>query len=206
MIASVREAHLFTYVIASIEMRFDAVGERAIYLRNDPDVGPVVRGEICGCGPSCHANLSQVLLEYALSCEGCQDQAKAGSLIECTGERLGRILANKLYQDVPDMLVAERITGAFQFVLQSMGGQFTVAQEADGIRYALDGCPLQTTAARLGLMRGVAIAYHGFVALCESMLHTLASGWALAQPSKYAADTLLREIVLKEPLKESKEK
>ena len=84
MFPRVREAQLFTYAIASSELRYSAVHERTIFLRSDPD--PIVRGEICDSGSDCYANLSQVLLEYAMSCECCQDEAP--------GEYGGRCIAH----------------------------------------------------------------------------------------------------------------
>ena len=44
------QAPLFNYTLASADMRYIEVGERLIYLRTDPDRGPVIRGEIDGCG------------------------------------------------------------------------------------------------------------------------------------------------------------
>ena len=66
---------LLSYVIASSNMRYIEINERDIYLRDDPQLGPVLRGEIPECGADCHANLSQMLLEQAMSCDDCRDQA-----------------------------------------------------------------------------------------------------------------------------------
>ncbi len=192
----VREAHLFTYAIASAEMRYNAIGERAVYLRSDPVSGPVVRGELVGCGPGEYADLSQVLLEYALSCEGCQDQARAGELVTCTGERLGKILATRLYHDAMPVPDADRVSGAFQCILRSMAVAYTVERGANGIRFEFACCPLHDTALKTGLSRGTAIARRCFVALCASMLQTLAPDWVLVQPSARASDDPLREIVV----------
>jgi hypothetical protein len=194
MPSTVREAQLFTYAIASSELRYSAVHERTIFLRNDPD--PVVRGEICECGPSCHANLSQVLLEYAMSCEGCQDRGAAGELVACTGERLGHILAARLYQDTPDVPVTDRVSGAFRFLLQSMGGEFTEEHLTNQLRYTLTRCPLHTAAQQTGLARAIPTARQGFIALCTSLLHTLAPDWVLIHPAPSAdGDPLVAVVV-----------
>ena len=192
----IRESSLFTYVIASVDMHFSAVNERTLFLRNDPDIGPVVRGEICDLGPDCHADLGQVLLEYALSCEGCQDHDKASDLIECTGERLGRILATKLYQDAPDLPVTDQVCGAFEFILHSMGFQVQVEKINHSIRYDLDCCPLVETAERTGFMRGIVTARRGFITICASMLNVLAPEWTLVHPNHDQAEDPLVEIVL----------
>ena len=193
---SIRETQLFTYVIASGDMRYIPISERTIYLRNDPDLGPVVRGEIGDCGPVCYANLSQNLIEYTMSCEGCQDPVQAGELVECLGERLGKILAARLFQDVADLAVQDRVSGAFVFILRSMGVPFEIQHMPGSLRYVLDDCPLQTTARPLGLTRRVPVARRGFVVLCDSLLRTLAPGWVLAQPSQRETDDPLSEIVL----------
>ncbi len=193
----VREARLFTYEIASADMRYEAINERLIYLRNDPDLGPVVRGEICEYGPDCHINFSLVLLEYAMSCEGCQGQIAARELVECTGERLGRILAARLYQDVSDLPVDEQVSGAFSFLLRSMRAEFKAEQAGNRLRYALAACPLHAAAQTAGLNRWISVAKDGFITLCSSLLHTLAPEWALVEPSTCGTDDPLTEIVLR---------
>ncbi len=193
---SVRETSLFTYLIASADMHFNAVNERTIFLRNDPERGPILRGEICDLGPGCHADLSHVLLEYALSCEGCQDQSKAGELIDCTSERLGRILATRLYQDTPDLSVAEQVSGAFQFILQSMGTEFTQHTLENGLRFDLAHDPLRATAQKRGLSLGLAVAHQGFVTICESMLDSLAPDWTLIRPAKRAINAPIEDVLL----------
>ena len=192
----VREARLFTYEIASADMRYEAINERMIYLRNDPGLGPVVRGEICEYGPDCHVDFSLVLLEYAMSCEGCQGQIGARELVECTGERLGRILAARLYQDMPGMPLKDQISGAFAFVLRSMRAEFQIEQVDNRLRYALAVCPLHVAAQAAGLTRWIAVAQGGFVALCTSLLQALAPEWVLVEPSKRGTGDPLTEIVL----------
>ncbi len=192
----VRESRLFTYTIASSDKWFSAVNERTLYLRNDPDFGPVMRGEICELGPDCHADLGQVLLEYALSCEGCQDPNKADELVECVGERLGRILATKLYQDSPDLSVMDQVCGAFEFVLQSMNLPAQSEKTANYIRYDLVCCPLVETARKTGLMRGIVPARRGFIAILVSMLNSLAPQWTMVHPLASQAHAPLTEIIL----------
>jgi hypothetical protein len=192
----VRESSLFTYEIASGDMRFITLNERTLFLRNDPDNGPVMRGEICDLGPDCYADLSQVLLEYAVSCEGCRDHERAGELVACTGERLGRILARRLFQDAPELPVIDQVCGAFDFILHSMGADHRMEQGAGNVRYELVGCPLLDTAERTGFVRGLVAARQGFIALCDSMLNTLAPEWTMVRPTASQAGAPLAEIVL----------
>ena len=195
----IRECRLFTYVIGSADVWFSAVNERTLYLRNDPTLGPVIRGEICDFSPECHVGLGQVLLEYALSCEGCQEQDNAGELVACVGERLGRILATRLFQDAPDLPEIDRITGAFTFLLQSLEAQAHMEVTASGIRYTLARCPLEQVAHDTGLLQGLAAARRGVIALCANLLHTAAPGWTLVQPTLADAGSPLRQLVLQPP-------
>jgi hypothetical protein len=196
VITTIRETHLFTYVIASADLWYNPIDERTVYLRNDPDFGPIIRGEIGGCGPDCHANLSLILLEYALSCKGCQDKDKAGNLVECAGERLGKILSTRLYQDAPEMSTEEQVSEAFQFILRSMNAPHEVERTENTLRFVLDYCPLHETAEEVGLTSGIPVAYRGFVALLESMLQALAPTWQLIKPLKQETITPLSEIIL----------
>lgn len=192
----VRESRLFSYTIASADLWYSAINERTLYLRNDPEIGPVLRGEICDLDPDCHADLSQVLLEYGLSCQGCQDRDRAGELVECTGERLGRILATRLFQDAPGLPVVEQVCGAFEFILQSMGFPAQMEQAPGSVRYDLACCPLLETAQETGLSLGLVTARRGFVALCTSMLKALAPGWTMVKPAAGQVDGPFAEIVL----------
>ena len=179
---SVRETQLFSYTVASGDMRAIDVNQRTVYLRGDAAGLPVMRGEVPGCSADCHANLSQVLLEYALSCQGCQDQAQAGELVACTMDRLGRLLAARLYQDAPAAVADERVARALRFVVASLDVPFVLERTPRSLRFELARCPLHTMAAQTGLSRGLSTARCGLVALCASMLQALAPDWTLTQP------------------------
>ena len=194
----IRETNLFTYTIASAEMRYIPIGERTIYLRNDSAIGPVLRGEICEHGPDCHANLSQILLEYAMSCEGCPDYEKASEMSECLGERLGRLMAKKLYQGdtLLDFSMIEKVRSAFEFVLHSMGNQFQVEHTNNQIHFYFTSCPLAETAQKTGMLRSIVPARVGFIAICASMLNTLAPQWTLEEPRSQQANDPVTKIIL----------
>jgi hypothetical protein len=192
----VRESCLFSYMIGSADLWFSAVNERTLYLRNEADGRPVLRGEICDLGPGCYADLSQVLLEYALSCEGCQDNPNAAELVECTFERLGKILAKRLFQDSPDLPLLDQVCGAFEFVLRSMNRQPEIEQSAHRIRFDFSCCPLLETAEKTGFSRAFVAARRGFVALCTGLLAGLAPGWALVSPTLDHLEDSWSEIVL----------
>jgi len=192
----IRESRLFTYAIASGDMRYIAINERTVYLRNDPVIGPVLRGEICELGPDCHANLSQVLLEYALSCEQYPDQDQQNEMVASMGERLGRLVAKKLYQDVTDLPVTDQVCGAFEFIFRSMGAQYQIETKDSLTKYDLSVSPFIEMAKKTGMSRGLIPARNGFIAICSGMLSTLAPQWRMTRPSMNQADNPLMEIVL----------
>ena len=109
----IKEAPLLAYVIASADMRYIEINEREIYIRQDPVVGIVVRGEISGCGAGCYADLSQIFLEYAMSCEGCSDQTEGEKSVTRFGARLGAILAARLSEDYIGLSTIDQLSQAF---------------------------------------------------------------------------------------------
>jgi hypothetical protein len=191
-----RESLLFTYVIASADMRYIERSEREIYLRTVEGKGPIVRGEIPDCGPACFANLGQILLEYAMSCEGCKDDVIEAEMAEHFGERLGHVLANKLGQPEPDAPAFDRLEGAFLCVLNSMGVPFNLEKAADRLRCQLAEDPIDVAAAESGIQRGAAMARCAFVSLCSSLVKMLAPEWALERPSEADVGEPLGEIIV----------
>ncbi len=193
---TVRDTPVFSYVIASGEMRYIEVNERNIYLRDDPLVGPVLRGEIPGCGPGCYADLSQMFLEFVTSNEGCKDQNEAEAATIHFGQQIGKTIAAKLSQHVPGVPTIGQLSHAFECLLNSMNVPYTVERTTANLRYTLAYCPLRESAINTGFNCGVPTAYLGFSALCESMLRDLAPDWKLLQPSAQNFEDPLLEIAV----------
>ena len=104
-----QDTHLLSFVIASADMRYVEVNERHVYLRQDPEMGLIVRGEMEGCGPACYIDLNQVLLEHALSCEGCKDQVIAEETAEHFGRRFAQALVTAFGVKASDASPADRL-------------------------------------------------------------------------------------------------
>ena len=192
----IKEAPLLAYVIASADMRYIEINEREIYIRQDPVVGMVVRGEISGCGAGCYADLSQIFLEYAMSCEGCSDQTEGEKSVTRFGARLGAILAARLSEDYIGLSTIDQLSQAFEFILNSMAVPFTLERTDRNLRYTLAHCPLCESGKKTGLSREMALARLGFAVLCESILRSFAPDWSLLKPSIQAPEPTLLEIVL----------
>ena len=192
----IKDAPLLAYVIASADMRYIEINEREIYIRHDPVVGLIVRGEISGCGAGCYADLSQVFLEYAMSCEGCRDQSEGEKSVTRFGARLGALLAAKLSEDYVGLSTIDQLTRAFAFILNSMAVPFTEERTERSLRYTLAHCPLCDSGKKTGLNREMALARLGFAVLCESMMRSFAPDWSLLKPSLPQPEPTLLEIVM----------
>ncbi len=189
-------APLFNYTIASADMRYIEIGERVLYLRADPDLGAIVRGEIPGCGSGCYVNLSQVFLEFTMSCEGCRERDVVDEALLYFGERLGTLLCSRLYPDDGQGQVVERLTGIFDCVFRSMKVAYSQEQEQGRLHYSFAGCPFCDNEAYAGYTRSMEMARLGFVSLCESLLKHLAPGWSLSKPTREHISQPLLEVIL----------
>ena len=191
-----QDAPVFSYALASADMRYIEIEKREIYLRYDPEAGLVFRGEISGCGPGCFVDLNEILLEYAMSCEGCRVESVASEEVVRFGEHLGEVLVTKTYQDIAELPTTEKLSSAFQCILNSMGAQYIEESKADRLEYSLDCCPLSECAVNTGLRRNVEMAHLSFTALCKSLIGALAPNWALMQPSEGDTNIPIHKIVI----------
>lgn len=191
----VQEAHLLSYIIASSDMRYIQINEREVYLRHDPDLGLVIRGEVPGTGPDLNANLSYMLLEFSMSCEDCRDRIMTAESAERFGEHLGQVFIAKLYQEAPEVFTADQLAGAFEIILNSMGVAFKKELTDKQLRYDLARSPLHEAAGKTGLVLQVAMAQRAFVAMCKSILRVMALDWTLAQPTEPESEAPLLQIL-----------
>jgi hypothetical protein len=192
----VGEKPLLAFFIASADMTYSEIAEREVYLLGDPELGYAIRGEIVGCGEGCYTDLNQILLEYALSCEGCIDQQSAEASIANFGRRLGTLLVSRLPLNDPALADFERLSRAFVCVLDSMSVPYNMAHMPERLQYTLDYCPLCEAGQITGLNRELELARYGFAALCQSLVSALAPGWSVLKPLPEQADQDLLEVSL----------
>ena len=190
------DAALFSYVVASADLRYIEVGERGVYLRWDPELGLIVRGEMTSVGPGHYANLSRILLEYALTCEGCKDHETAAQSAGLFGVRLGRILAVELCQDPTRTAVKDSVNQVFDIILNSMGVPCQKEHALDRLHYKFDEGPLINEAKKTGFSRGISLAHRSFVNLCRTILRVLAPDWVLYEPSERQTENPILEVIL----------
>jgi hypothetical protein len=193
--SSVQDTRLLSYVIASGDMRHIPVNEREIFLRSQPDGRLVIRGEVPECGADCHANLSQILFEYAISCEDCKDRVSSADSEERFGQHLGQVFAAGINPLLVGLPPAEQLTEAMEIISGSMNVGYTKEFIGDAIRLDLDECPLHKAANVPGYALRLAVVHLGFVALCESVLAALAPGWELTYPAERESDVPIEKLV-----------
>ena len=192
----IQDEPVFSYIIASADMRYIEIGEREIYLRHDPKAGLVFRGEISGCGSSCFIDLSEILLEYAMSCEGCREQNVAAEEVVRFGEHIGEILVANTYPDFAELPTSEKLSNAFKCILNSMNATYIEESKEGSLEFALDCCPLSECAENTGFSRSVEMAHLSFTALCKSLIKELGPNWILAQPSEENTNIPIHKIVI----------
>lgn len=192
----IKDTPVFTYTLASADLRYIEIGEREIYLRLDPQKGWVFRGEVSGCGPECDVDLSEILLEYAMSCEGCRDQSIAPTMVSKFGNYLGETLAGRIMPDIEEMDIPTQLSYGFKSILNSGKGNFIEERSSNRLEYSLDCCPLSECASKTGFNRSVEIAHISFTALCKGLINSLAPDWELLLPSEDSTNTPIHKIVL----------
>jgi hypothetical protein len=180
--ADFEDRRLLSYVVASGDMRHIPINERELYLRDIPDRGILVQGEIPGCGADCNINLSQVLFEYAVSCEDCKDHIASAEMELRFGRHLGQVLTT----EIESVMVGESSESQFEklmaIVLRSMDAQYSVDGDGYYLRYDLYDCPIQRTASEPGYTLRLPVVHLGFAALCEAIVNGLAPSWQLIKP------------------------
>jgi hypothetical protein len=193
--SSVQETRLLSYVIASGDMRHIPVNEREVFLRRQPDGRLVIRGEVPECGADCHVNLSQILFEYAISCEDCKDRISSADSEERFGQHLGQVFVAGINPILIGQPPAEQLTEAMEIISGSMNVGYTKEFTGDAIRFDLHECPIHKAANEPGYALRLTVAHLGFVALCESVLATLAPDWELIHPAERESDVPIEKLV-----------
>jgi hypothetical protein len=200
IMSSVSQQHtdipLYTYTIASGDMRYIEINQRNLFLRHDPNLGLILRGELPGCGAGCYADLSQVLLEYAMTCEGCKSPEEACEYVAGFARRLGELLAGQLATQYSTLPAEARLPAGIEVVLKSMLVPFTSQHSPQRLEYSLEYCPLCQSGSLSGMGRELVMARYGFAALCKNLAAFLAPAWKVVTPTQQDAEQELLSIIL----------
>ena len=190
------DSPLYTYVIASGDMRYIEINQRNLFLRRDPNLGLILRGELPGCGSGCYADLSQVLLEYAMTCEGCKSPQEACEYVAGFGKRLGELLSQQLTSELSTLPAEDLLPAALEILLKSMVVPYTGVRSSQRLTYTLEYCPLCETGETSGMARELVLARYGFAALCNNLVASLTPGWKLVTPGEQDAEQALLSVVV----------
>ncbi len=181
---------LLVYAIASSDMWFSEVGERAIYLRREPQRGLYLQGEIPQSGLDSGADLSEMLLEYCCGCEMCLGDSVTAAHTCQFAERLGRQLMARLQNFLPETPGVERVSAVMEIIFNSMGVAFDSELTDAGLRYDLVEAPLDAAARGSGSRLWRPLAHRAFVALSEFVVHAAAPDWIFVPPAAPESNVL----------------
>jgi hypothetical protein len=131
-----------------------------------------------------------------MSCEGCREHNVISDEVVWIGEHLGEILVDAIYQDTANLPTSKKLSTAFKCILNSMSSPYHEESKEDILKYSLDCCPLNECAKRTGLSRSVEMAYISLIALCRSLINSLAPDWELIQPCDDDTNIPIRKIVI----------
>ena len=198
MSARVTDTPLFTYIITSADMRYHDLSERDVFLRDDPDKGLILRGEMPDCGSGCYANLGQIILEYSMSCQACRNVQMERAAIQRFGIRFGSAVASEIRQVVAATQPHVLLSQVFECIFKSMDVPFTLERSEIRLRYLLEHCPLCESAKTTGLNQEELLAHLAFIALCQNILEVLAPDWSLGKPSEEIIAPLLEVLLIKD--------
>ena len=196
-IPQTQEPMLYVYRLASADMKYIEINIREIYLRQDPLKGPILRGELPKCGPSCHADLSEIFLEYAMSCRCYKNASAMPDSVVQFGERLGEQVAAIFLGRYADSPAQDIVPIIFDCVLESMGVQYQKVAKAEEYHVAFQDPPLSATAGKSGLQLYASPASQGFLAFCASILKAAGGEWTMLSPSLLNGEDSLQTICLK---------
>jgi hypothetical protein len=193
--ADIEDRRLLSYIVASGDMRHIPINERELYLRTIPERGLLIQGEIPGCGADCNINLSQVLFEYAVSCEDCKDHLASADMELRFGQHLGQVLTAEIGSELGELSGESQFEKLMAVVLRSMDVPYSAEDDGHYLRYDLHDCPIQKAADEPGYSLQLPVVHLGFAALCESIVNGLAPSWQLIKPLVEESESPLREIL-----------
>ena len=164
---------LTTYPIGSGEMCYAVQNERTVYLQGDAETGFSVYGQISGGGEASCANLSEVLLEFAMTWNAPGDPSEARRQMQLFGGHIGQALATQSARAKPVKPGLGLAAGALEDVFRSLDASFACHGTQSEVSYHLDQSPLRVAAEATGLEQEAELAHYAFNAICQSLVSTL---------------------------------
>jgi hypothetical protein len=177
----IRATLICRYPIASSDMYYAEMGQRDVYVCDDPQRGFRIWGELSGGGETTAISMCEVFLEYAMLCQPWNDETQAYYQMESFGKGLGQAAA--IY--ISDNILANGITHpgacALECVLESLDVSFTMHQIGPELRFIIVECPFEEIAGRTGLPQSE-LAHVGINAMCQSLLEVIQPELPVSSP------------------------
>ena len=176
-----RATLLCRYPIASSDMYYAELGQRDIYVWDDPLHGFRLWGELTGAGANTSISLCEVFVEYAMLCQAYNDETQAYYQMESFGTGLGQAVA--LY--IQDHILGDDRSNpgacALECLLESLNMNFTVHQIGPELRFMICECPFDEIARRSGLPHSE-LTHVGINAMCQALLQVTQPDLSVATP------------------------
>jgi hypothetical protein len=166
---------IYEYRITSVEMRSLDQNIRQVILGRDESGTLQVTGEVPGCGEECNANLSDLILEFVMSCEGC---GEPDVLDQYLGSFCAKISQAVLIETV-DIDVDDHLRSSIETILTSMNGEHLLPEGLVEGLYGFDKCPICFASERMGIQRGLANAHRTFFKLCEDTIFAISTEYTI---------------------------
>nr|MBN1229526.1 formate/nitrite transporter family protein [Anaerolineae bacterium] len=164
---------LFGYVIASGDAYYTEMGQRMIYLEDEAHGGYHISAEMPGKGKATAVDLSQVLLEYAMTCHTSSSAQQAESMMRAFGKRLGEKIADHFTHSLSAETPSYRAVCALECVLQSLNAPYTVEEITNGVQCHLAVSSLEKAAEQSGMWAEIEMAQLGLESLCDTLSELL---------------------------------
>jgi hypothetical protein len=164
---------IFEFTITSADMRSLDQNQRRIGLLKDEDGKLFVRGEVPGCGAECNANLSEVILEFIMSCERCSNPEILDHYLESFSAQVSNAIVLHTMEDNPEA----HLKSSLECIFGSMNGEFLITFPEGN--FGFDECPICAASKRTGIQRGLRAAHLAFFKLCQQTLQSISTEYAL---------------------------
>jgi hypothetical protein len=169
------------YPIASSDLYYSEIGQRDVYVRDDLVHGFQMWGELTGAGESTAISLSEIFLEYAMTCQTGYEEKQAYALMESFGSGMGQAVAMYMLDNIfldgfPNPGIC-----ALECILETMKVDFTIHQIGPELRFIICDCPFDKTAGQTGLPQSE-LAHVGLNAMCQGLLKVIQPELPVASP------------------------
>jgi len=163
-------------------MYYSEIGQRDVFVRDEPTHGFQIFGELSGAGEDTAISLSEIFLEYAMFCQTGFDEPQAYALMESFGSGLGQATAMFMLDSIFTNGIHNPGVCALECILETLGVNFTLHQIGPELRFIICECPFERIAGQTGLPQSE-LAHVGLNAMCQGLLKVIQPGLPVASPA-----------------------